>query len=177
MQMPDKSKTVPGESGQGRRIFMQVGLACLGVSVIASLAGTVRFFFPKVLFEPQSVFLAGKPGEYRPGEVSLRFKETDRVWIVKTLAGALYALEANCTHLGCTPQWFAENNRFQCPCHGTNFDVAGDVLAGPAPVPLYRVSIQLDGKGRLRIDKRLKENRPDHRDQPPFILFPEERKT
>jgi len=153
-----------------RRVFVKAGLFGLGSALFASLAGGIRFFFPKVLFEPSSVFTAGMPGDYRAGEVSERFRESNRVWIIRTPEGALYAIEANCTHLGCTPQWFADERKFKCPCHGTNFNVAGEVLAGPAPVPLYRVSIRLDSRGRLQIDKRVKENRPDKWDAPPFVL-------
>lgn len=154
----------------GRRTLLGLGLSGLGVAAIASAAATVRFFFPKVLFEPPSVFVAGFPGDYRAGEVSERFKESNRVWVIKSREGALYAIEANCTHLGCTPAWFADEGNFKCPCHGTNFSVEGDVLAGPAPVPLYRLAIRLDGQGRLVIDKRIKENRPDKRNRPPFVL-------
>ena len=49
-----------------------------------------------------------------------------------------------CTHLGCSPQLFAEvepqdfdpewNGGFFCPCHGSKFDLAGRVFSGvPAP--------------------------------------------
>ncbi len=49
-----------------------------------------------------------------------------------------------CTHLGCSPQLFAEvkaqdfdpawKGGFFCPCHGSKFDLAGRVFSGvPAP--------------------------------------------
>ena len=38
-----------------------------------------------------------------------------------------------CPHLGCRPQWHSDVNRFQCPCHGSQFDLDGNHLAGPAP--------------------------------------------
>ncbi|MBV8333218.1 MAG: ubiquinol-cytochrome c reductase iron-sulfur subunit [Candidatus Eremiobacteraeota bacterium] len=38
-----------------------------------------------------------------------------------------------CPHLGCRPIWSADANRFQCPCHGSQFDLDGAHLAGPAP--------------------------------------------
>lgn len=156
---------------KGRRAFLRIGLAGAGVSVLALLAGSVRFFFPKVLFESPSVFPAGRPGDYRAGEVSERFTESNRVWIIKTTDNRLFAIEANCTHLGCTPQWFADETKFKCPCHGTNFSIDGDVLAGPAPVPLYRVSIKLDSRGGIVVDKRVKENRSGPRDRAPFVLI------
>ena len=38
-----------------------------------------------------------------------------------------------CPHLGCRPIWSTDANRFQCPCHGSQFDLDGEHLAGPAP--------------------------------------------
>ena len=38
-----------------------------------------------------------------------------------------------CPHLGCRPIWSTDANRFQCPCHGSQFDIDGEHLAGPAP--------------------------------------------
>lgn len=38
-----------------------------------------------------------------------------------------------CPHLGCRPIWSADANRFQCPCHGSQFGLDGEHLAGPAP--------------------------------------------
>jgi len=38
-----------------------------------------------------------------------------------------------CPHLGCRPAWNDGANRFQCPCHGSQFGSEGEHLAGPAP--------------------------------------------
>jgi Rieske Fe-S protein len=38
-----------------------------------------------------------------------------------------------CPHLGCRYNWEAAQNRFICPCHGSQFGVQGEKLAGPAP--------------------------------------------
>ncbi len=38
-----------------------------------------------------------------------------------------------CPHLGCRPVWHDDVNRFQCPCHGSQFAFSGEHLAGPAP--------------------------------------------
>ena len=85
-------------------------------------------------------------------------------------ADGLYALSAICTHLGCTPNWFATEERFKCPCHGSNFLMDGTNVAGPAPVPLYRAAIALDLAGTIEVDKSQQENQPGKRDQPPFFL-------
>jgi Rieske Fe-S protein len=38
-----------------------------------------------------------------------------------------------CPHLGCRYNWVAEQKRFVCPCHGSEFGVQGEKIAGPAP--------------------------------------------
>jgi len=47
-----------------------------------------------------------------------------------------YALNAICTHLGCVVPWSEANNKFMCPCHGSQYDPEGAVVRGPAPLPL-----------------------------------------
>jgi Rieske Fe-S protein len=42
-------------------------------------------------------------------------------------------LSSICPHLGCRPIWNDDANRFQCPCHGSQFSLEGEHLAGPAP--------------------------------------------
>jgi cytochrome b6-f complex iron-sulfur subunit len=42
----------------------------------------------------------------------------------------------NCTHLGCTFPWNANDQQFQCPCHGSRYAPDGTVVRGPAPLPL-----------------------------------------
>lgn len=45
---------------------------------------------------------------------------------------AEYAISSICTHLGCTVAWKSEQNRFVCPCHGSQYDEQGRVVQGPA---------------------------------------------
>ncbi|MEP7153608.1 MAG: ubiquinol-cytochrome c reductase iron-sulfur subunit [Nitrospira sp.] len=58
------------------------------------------------------------------------------VWVVKQGDGAITVFSPLCPHLGCGYRWDAPAKQFQCPCHGSVFDVTGKVLAGPAPRPL-----------------------------------------
>src|SRR5499433_1155846 len=152
-----------------RRFLSLVGwgsfAAFWGSIVLASL----RFLFPRILYEPSPLFQAGKPDDYQIGEVSTRFKKAQRVWMIRNADG-LYALIAICTHLGCTPNWFTTENRFKCPCHGSNFLMDGTNVAGPAPVPLYRAAISLNLAGEIVVDKSQQENRLGKRDKPPFFL-------
>ena len=93
----------------------------------SALLAFVRSAFPRVLFTPPSTFKAGLPNEYTIGEVSERFKQEQRVWIIREADG-FYALFAKCTHLGCTPRWLKVEEKFKCPCHGSGFRKSGDQL-------------------------------------------------
>jgi cytochrome b6-f complex iron-sulfur subunit len=49
---------------------------------------------------------------------------------------ASYGINAICTHLGCVVPWNAAASTFICPCHGSRYDEAGQVVRGPAPLSL-----------------------------------------
>ncbi|MEU5280950.1 FAD-dependent oxidoreductase [Streptomyces asoensis] len=50
--------------------------------------------------------------------------------------GQLHALSARCTHLGCLVAFNRAEQAWECPCHGSRFDVRGQVVQGPATEPL-----------------------------------------
>ena len=47
-----------------------------------------------------------------------------------------YGINSVCTHLGCVVPWNANENKFMCPCHGSQYDATGKVVRGPAPLSL-----------------------------------------
>ncbi|WP_055491226.1 FAD-dependent oxidoreductase [Streptomyces sp. TP-A0356] len=53
-------------------------------------------------------------------------------------AGRVHALSARCTHLGCLVAFNRAEQAWECPCHGSRFDLDGRVLQGPATRPLER---------------------------------------
>src|SRR4051812_32438310 len=52
--------------------------------------------------------------------------------------GGLHGVSLRCTHLGCLVRFNAAERSWDCPCHGSRFDVDGAVLEGPAVRPLDR---------------------------------------
>jgi cytochrome b6-f complex iron-sulfur subunit len=136
-----------------RDVFSAAGWAALFVAIMTGLLGFVRYMYPRVLFEPPTTFKAGSPEEYALGGVNEKFKRDQRVWIVRQEDGSFFAISAICTHLGCTPNWFATDNKFKCPCHGSGFYRDGTNYEGPAPRPLDRLKISLNPEGRLVVDR------------------------
>lgn len=54
------------------------------------------------------------------------------------------ALSNVCTHSGCGIYVFADR-RMRCTCHGSEFDINGTNVAGPAPLPLPRYALERTG--------------------------------
>ena len=62
-----------------------------------------------------------------------------------------FGLSAVCTHLGCVVPWNKAENKFMCPCHGSQYNDEGKVVRGPAPLSLALAHLDdADGKIQLR---------------------------
>ena len=57
--------------------------------------------------------------------------------------GEVHAVSAVCTHLSCNVQWNDAERSWDCPCHGSRFDVDGTVIDGPAVEPLSPADVGL----------------------------------
>ena len=71
---------------------------------------------------------------------------------VANVAGTFYAFGDTCTHRECSlAEGDLEETTVTCPCHGSEFDVvSGEVLRGPARVPVGSFEVQVEG-GNLEI--------------------------
>lgn len=61
-------------------------------------------------------------------------------WLVRDKKGS-YALLNRCSHLGCPVRFVPLESSFSCPCHGSEYDLGGRVLKGPAVRPLKRLKL------------------------------------
>ena len=82
-----------------------------------------RMMFPRVLFEPPTAFSAGPPDAIEVGSVVTNVEQ--RVYVIR-IAEGFRALSAVCTHLGCITRFQPDRNIIACPCHGSQFTLAGD---------------------------------------------------
>ena len=56
--------------------------------------------------------------------------------------GALHALSATCTHMGCIAQWNGAAKSWDCPCHGGRYRPGGEVLRAPPTQALRRLRVE-----------------------------------
>ena len=73
---------------------------------------------------------------------------TDRVIVFEDAQKILHALQAKCTHEGCTVTYKADEGLVWCACHNGKFAIDGRVISGPPPkaLPVYAVEGTLGSK-------------------------------
>jgi Rieske Fe-S protein len=100
--------------------------ACSGVRYARSTMVGSLLIIDRTELARGSVLVDGPDGEL---PIYIRQLDADR----------FRALSTRCTHNGC--QVDPADDRFICPCHGSEYAADGAVLAGPAELPLveYRV--------------------------------------
>lgn len=60
-------------------------------------------------------------------------------------ASGYLALYQRCVHLGCRVPWCPSSQWWECPCHGSKYNHAGEYKEGPAPRGLDRFAIIVQG--------------------------------
>jgi menaquinol-cytochrome c reductase iron-sulfur subunit len=84
--------------------------------------------------------------------------EKSTAWVVKR-GGQVTAFGPQCTHLGCAYHWEEGKNEFLCPCHSSVFSIDGKVVSGPAPRPLDRYAVRVQG-AKLQVGKLERSQEP-----------------
>jgi cytochrome b6-f complex iron-sulfur subunit len=151
--VPSKSAAVVvEESGDPpvNKMRRRIVWATVAGSLLTFFLMFVRFFLPRSILEPSSIFRIGSPNDYALG-VDTKWQQQYRIWVTRT-SDRLFVIYARCTHLGCTPDWKASENKFKCPCHGSGYDSEGINFEGPAPRPMDRAKVALDAEGQIVVD-------------------------
>lgn len=72
------------------------------------------------------------PSDVRRGGGKVLLVDGERVAVSRDEKGAVRAVSAVCTHMGCLVRWNGAERSWDCPCHGSRFDATGRVVHGPA---------------------------------------------
>ncbi|HET9929401.1 MAG TPA: FAD-dependent oxidoreductase [Polyangiaceae bacterium] len=80
----------------------------------------------------------GSPATLSNGQAAVFHVDGERVAVYRDDDGRLHAVSAICTHFGCQVNFNSSEKTWDCPCHGSRFDVDGAVLDGPATKRLAR---------------------------------------
>jgi Rieske Fe-S protein len=86
----------------------------------------VRFIGDRLACRPD------RPENLGVGEGAVMRVGTENFAVARDNDGHLHAVSAVCTHLGCIVRWSSAERSWDCPCHGSRFDIDGRVLEGPA---------------------------------------------
>jgi cytochrome b6-f complex iron-sulfur subunit len=138
-----------GEQQIPRRRFLAwlSGAGIVGTA-LAAFFSTFVFLKPRTTYGQPNRFRIGRPDDFPSGaRIAI---DPKRVCIVRE-GNKIAAISTTCTHLGCIIAPSATG--FQCPCHGSRFDVDGNVTGGPAPKPLAWYQVSLTPDGELEVDK------------------------
>ncbi len=156
----------PEEAGVLRRQFLNRAMAgtffsALGIFGLASLG----FLWPRIKGGFGADIDAGDAAEILTsvvnpdGSITPAFIPEAKAWVVPvgpdqqagsqfeenaTVAGGLMAIWQRCVHLGCRVPWCQNSQGFECPCHGSKYNVLGEYESGPAPRNLDRFVVEVD---------------------------------
>ena len=156
----NKPKGAPEEQGLWqRRAFMGVVLGgaglcyagAIGYPVYRYLASANEKFAEIAKISEVKLEKAKLPG---PGTVLMFKFGSFPAMLIHHQDGSWIALDAVCTHLGCTVAYLPDRNVIHCNCHGGEYDArTGKNISGPPPRPLkaYVARAVLDGVQVTRV--------------------------
>lgn len=132
-----------------RRFCQAAGVTACSVAAAGAGVLSVEFLHPRVLFEPPTRVSLGPPDGVGVGTVIT--SEPHRLFVIRQKDG-FRALSSVCTHLGCITRYQPDDGVIACPCHGSRFSLDGEVIAGPAPLPLHWLEMAVSDKGLITVD-------------------------
>jgi cytochrome b6-f complex iron-sulfur subunit len=134
----------------------------LGGALLAAAAGWTVFESLRPLASGASggTLKLGPPSSYAPETAT--YVPDGRLFVANT-GTRLFALSQKCPHLGCRVPFCESSGRFECPCHGSKYDLGGEWIEGPAPRGMDRYQLSVDGaSGALVVDTSKLITGPPH---------------
>lgn len=146
--MTQKDKPEPAIASR-REFLTYIWGATMALLLAETTGVSLLFAFPRFRAgDFGGAFELGQAGTVLPPRESAPVaNDVGKFWLVNLDQGVL-AIYKVCTHLGCLYKWSDINFRFECPCHGSKFELDGTYIEGPAPRNLDRFVVQaLDAQG------------------------------
>lgn len=142
-----------------RRRLLEMGWK-IGGGLLAAAAGWTSWDLLRPLKPAGATgkLKLGSASSFAPGTAT--FVNAGRLWVANA-DGHLFAISQKCPHLGCRVPFCESSGRFECPCHGSVFDIAGEWISGPSPRGLDQHPLTLED-GELVADLSKRINGPDH---------------
>lgn len=161
MSKPVKKPPDAAPPSKSRRSFLKKVWLGLGALLVVEYCWLiVEFLRPRKSRgddgDAASTVVAGPIDRFEPNSVTAF--PIGKFYLARLKNGGFLALHRECTHLGCTVPWDAQENRFVCPCHASAYDITGNVLSPPAPraLDLYAVRIE---NGIVKVDTSMRIKR------------------
>lgn len=101
-----------------------------------------NFSVAKELISGKVEIIHKKTQELGPDEGAVVFHDGKRVGGYRDPEGKLHLVDRTCTHMGCECEWNDGERSWDCPCHGSRFSYEGEVIEGPATVPLKKLTAE-----------------------------------
>jgi cytochrome b6-f complex iron-sulfur subunit len=147
-----------GPPSSPRRWFLRLAVMGSLVAVLTQFVGCfVNYYYPLQVGTFGGKVLLGKPEDFKLGEPT--YVRDGKLYVSRVPDGLL-ALYQKCPHLGCVVPWRPDDptldsiepkGRFNCPCHGSQYDRYGVIRAGPAPRPMDIMAMSVEN-GNLIAD-------------------------
>ena len=154
--MPKNAKEKKSQIGPTRRSFLNILWVVLGgVALAEFVAVAFAFLRPHKLKarreDADAIITAGVVESFTPNSVTAFVR--GKFYLARLEDGGFLALSRTCTHLGCTVPWVEKEMKFACPCHGSAFDITGNVIDAPAPraLDIYPITIE---NNIIKVDTR-----------------------
>lgn len=132
-----------------RRSFLNGTWKALGAVLAAELVwGSWDMLKPSSAGAFGGILKAGDPQDFPEG--SVRYFPEGRLYVT-SYQGELSALYQKCPHLGCKVPFCMTSSQFECPCHGSAYNIKGEYLDGPAARGMDRFPVRIE-KDQVLID-------------------------
>jgi cytochrome b6-f complex iron-sulfur subunit len=142
---PDETPANPG-----RRGFLKFTLGAVGACYAAAIGYPVYRYLSSPAEAAAAMAAVKEVGlkdaDRLPKGAALMFKFGTRpAMLIHHADDKWVALDAVCTHLGCTVQFDPVKNLIACACHGGTYDAqTGRNLSGPPPRPLRSFVVKVE---------------------------------